>query len=555
MNKRDTFIERARKIHGDKYDYSKVEYVNNKTKVCIICPIHGEFWQTPDKHLRGQGCRKCAGVYKKDIDILIEEISKIHNGKYDTSKIVYVNNKTKINLVCPIHGDFWITPHNCLMGQGCPKCGGSFKRSTEEFIKDAIIVHGDKYDYSKSECNGVHNKTCIICHEKDENGIEHGEFWQTPNDHLRGQGCPKCRSKKIWQTRGRLTAEEIKERLNKVFDGLYDYSLFTKYENSRMQIPIICPKHGIFHQSLDNHLQGHGCPKCACVESKPETEIYEYICNLVGKDYVMKRNREILDGKELDIYIPKLKIAIEYNGLRWHSEEFNKDKNYHLNKLIECNKNGIRLIQIFEDEWIEHRDVVLKKIKHILGFNDGEKIYARKCEAKEVDKHLAYEFLEKNHIQGSVESSVALGCLYNEKLIGVMLFTEETKDHWNLTRFATDNDSRCIGVAGKLFSAFLKAYNPISVKSFADRRWTLSEENNVYTQLGFKLAKILRPDYRYVNGYKREHKFGYRKDKLHKKYGVPLEWTEKQMIEHLGFYRIYDCGLLRYEWHKISVEK
>lgn len=169
---------------------------------------------------------------------------------------------------------------------------------------------------------------------------------------------------------------------------------------------------------------------------------------------------------------------------------------------------------------------------------------------KEIDKHLAYEFLDKNHIQGSVDSSVAFGCFYESKLVGVMLFTQESKNNWNLTRFATDNDIRCIGAAGKLFKAFLTAYNPIYVKSFADRRWTLSEENNLYVQLGFELAETLRPDYRYVNGQKREHKFGYRKDKLHKKYGVPLEWTEKQMTEYLGFYRIYDCGLYRYEWHK-----
>lgn len=131
-----------------------------------------------------------------------------------------------------------------------------------------------------------------------------------------------------------------------------------------------------------------------------------------------------------------------------------------------------------------------------------------------------------------------------------MLFTQESKDYWNLTRFATDNSIRCIGVAGKLFKAFLTAYNPIYVKSFADRRWTLSKEHNVYTELGFELAEELAPDYRYVNGQKREHKFGYRKTKLNKKYGVPLEWTEKQMTEYLGFYKIYDCGLLRYEWRK-----
>ena len=121
------------------------------------------------------------------------------------------------------------------------------------------------------------------------------------------------------------------------------------------------------------------------------------------------------------------------------------------------------------------------------------------------------------------------------------------------TRFATDNNKRCIGVAGKLFKAFLTAYNPKYVKSFADRRWTLSEENNLYTNLGFKLAKILSPDYRYINGEKREHKFNYRKQILNKKYGLPLSMTETEMTTQLGFYKIWDCGLYKFEW-KIKEE-
>lgn len=544
----EEFIERTKTIHNDKYDYSKVVYVNGKTKVCVICPTHGEFWIRPDKHLSGQGCPKCSGRARKTTEEFKEEVSKIHGEKYDTSKVVYVNNKTKVCLICPIHGEFWITPHNCLMGQGCPKCGGSEKRTLESFINDSNVVHNFKYDYSKTEYNGIHEKVCIICHEKDENGEEHGEFWQAPNEHLHGQGCPKCRSKRIWESRGRITIDEIKEKLNSIFCGQYDYSLFTKYENSRMKIPIICKKHGVFIQSLDNHLQGHGCPKCACVESKAENEIYKYVCGLIGDENVIKKDREILDGKELDIYIPCMRIAIEYNGLRWHSEEFNKGNDYHLNKLLQCNSKGIKLIQIFEDEWLERKDIVLKKIKHILGFNDGEKIYARNTSIREIDCYEARDFLEKNHIQGFVASTKYFGAFYKDSLIAVMTFTLEGDRCWNLTRFATDNDKRCIGLAGKLFSAFLRAYNPKYVKSFADRRWTLSEANNVYVRLGFELEEEMKPQYRYVNGHKREHKFKYRKKNLHKRYGVPIEWTEHKMTKHLGFYRIYDCGLLKYGW-------
>ena len=479
----EEFIKKAREIHGDTYDYSKSIYVRPKEKVCIICKEHGEFWQKPYNHLNGQGCSKCR--------------YKMLSSKY--------------------------------------------KKTTEQFIKEAIKTHGEKYDYSKVNYNLCQDKVIIIC-------PKHGEFEQRPLSHIQGQGCPHCYNEsKIGKYV--LGNDNFIKKARKIHGNKYNYSK-VKYTLTRNKVIIICPKHGEFEQTPEGHLQGKGCPMCGNQLSKAEIALYEYICNFISKDDIIKRDRSVLGNLELDIYIPKLQIAIEYNGLRWHSEEFNKDKNYHLNKLIKCNEKGVKLIQIFEDEWIERQEIVLKKIKHILGFNDGEKIYARKCEVKEIDKHLAYEFLDKNHIQGSVDSSVAFGCFYESKLVGVMLFTQESKDNWNLTRFATDNDIRCIGVAGKLFKAFLTAYNPIYVKSFADRRWTLSKEHNVYTELGFELAEELAPDYRYVNGQKREHKFGYRKTKLNKKYGVPLEWTEKQMTEYLGFYRIYDCGLLRYEWKK-----
>lgn len=543
----DDFITEANVIHNNKYIYTKSVYNGSNVKLKITCPIHGEFWQTPSKHLRGQGCPECAKITRaksnsSSTDGFIEKSKKVHNNKYIYDKTEYIKNSIPVTITCPIHGDFKQRPDKHLIGHGCPKCAGNEEITTEQFIERSIKIHNGKYDYSKSKCNGTHNKTIITC-------PIHGDFEQTPKEHMKGKGCPICanisKNKKL-----KLEDKLVIERTKSICNGKYIIPNDFKYVNLKTKIRLICPKHGEWEILPKNLWNGHGCPKCSNTVSKAEEEIYKYVCGLIGEKDVENRNREILDGKELDIYVPKLHIAIEYNGLRWHSEEFNKDKNYHLNKLIKCNEKGIKLIQIFEDEWIERQEIVLRKIKHILGFNDGEKIYARKCEVKEIDKHLAYEFLDKNHIQGSVDSSVALGCFCESKLVGVMLFTQESKDNWNLTRFATDNDTRCIGVAGKLFKAFLTAYNPIYVKSFADRRWTLSEENNVYVHLGFKLADTLRPDYRYVNGQKREHKFGYRKDKLHKKYGVPLEWTERQMTEHLGFYRIYDCGLYRYEWKR-----
>lgn len=188
----EDFIQRAREVHDNKYDYSKVTYVNANTKVCIICPEHGEFWQTPDKHTtRGHGCPKCCktGV-KSNTESFIQKSREVHGNKYDYSKVEYINNHTKVCIICPEHGEFWQIPNSHLDGAGCFECSyierGKNKRlTTDEFIKRAREIHGDKYDYSKVEYSTLFRKVCIIC-------PKHGEVWQTPASHLHGFGCPKC---------------------------------------------------------------------------------------------------------------------------------------------------------------------------------------------------------------------------------------------------------------------------------------------------------------------------------------------------------------------------
>jgi hypothetical protein len=181
-------------------------------------------------------------------------------------------------------------------------------------------------------------------------------------------------------------------------------------------------------------------------------------------------------------------------------------------------------------------------------------VYARKCTIKEIYRNDADTFLFENHIQGPSNSSIFLGAYDGDTLIGVMTFKKESKENcWELTRFATLKDVVCCGVAGKLFSYFVRNYNPSEVKSFADRRWTLDKDTNVYTKLGFKLDKVLKPDYRYFkhsDGIIRQHKFGFRKQMLHKKYGLPLTMTESEMTKKLGYSKVYDCGLLKYVWLK-----
>lgn len=188
----EEFVREANKIHNGKYDYSKVNYIDSKTKVCIICPKHGEFWQTPINHLGGKGCRECGieNIKKKQrltVEEFTEKVAKKHKGKYDYSKVEYVNNHTKVCIICPEHGEFWQTPNDHLTGYGCPKCGGTCKLNTEMFIAKAKSIHKEKYDYSKVVYIDAKTKVCIIC-------PEHGEFWQVPYSHLQGCGCPKCQS-------------------------------------------------------------------------------------------------------------------------------------------------------------------------------------------------------------------------------------------------------------------------------------------------------------------------------------------------------------------------
>ena len=182
--------------------------------------------------------------------------------------------------------------------------------------------------------------------------------------------------------------------------------------------------------------------------------------------------------------------------------------------------------------------------------SDNEKIAARKTTVTDIDKTTAKEFLNKNHIQGFAKSTFYLGCYYNGTLIAVMTFVRKNKKDFELNRFATDNNYTCQGVGGKMFKHFIRNYDPDTIKSFADRRWTPMAEDNIYVKLGFELKSSLRPDYYYVINGKRVHKFNCRKKRLNKKFGLPLTMTENEMTNKLGYSKIWNCGLIKYVWSK-----
>ena len=226
---KEEFIKKAREIHGDKYNYSKVEYINNKIKVCIVCPEHGEFWMKPNSHLLKQGCPKCAIERNRfsqrcTLQEFIKKAREIHGDKYNYSKVEYINNRTKICIICPKHGEFWQRPGDHLQHKGCPKCANdkihSLQRLTkEQFIGKAIKIHSDKYSYAKVMYTTIYDKICIVC-------PIHGEFWQTPHDHLKQSGCPKCNQSHMEkETEEILLNKGIKYETQKRFEWLGKQSL------------------------------------------------------------------------------------------------------------------------------------------------------------------------------------------------------------------------------------------------------------------------------------------------------------------------------------------
>ena len=359
----EQFIVDAIKIHGDRYDYSKVKYINSAIKVCIICPEHGEFWQMPKVHLQGCGCSKCGITFQHNQQRLtteefIEKARKIHGDKYDYSKTEYINNRNKICVVCPKHGEFYQTGGNHLKGHGCPKCGDESgckqrKLSLDIFIEKAVNIHGDRYDYSKVEYKNAYTPIIIKC-------PIHGEFTIRPNNHLRGQGCPLCGNKQKGKYH-KLTTQDFIKRAKDVHGDKYDYSK-VEYVNYLTPLTIICFNHGDFQQLPSAHLKGHGCPKCGRSFNQAEmfvtTQIQKHFNNVITQ-YRPKWLGNITSRQSIDIYLSDYNIGIEYHGRQHfmpikifggddgHLKTLERDER----KYEKCLEQGIKLFYIsFEKE-------------------------------------------------------------------------------------------------------------------------------------------------------------------------------------------------------------
>jgi len=361
------FKRRAILVHGDKYDYSLVEYSGIYNKVKIVCSIHDVFEQTPKHHLNGKGCRFCAGNVKHTTESFIKKSKEIHGEIFDYSKVIYTKAHETVILICEEHGDFTIDPSHHLRGLGCKYCKNNkpYKNIRNKynlnFVEHAKNLHKDKYDYSFVKYVNAKTKVKIRC-------IEHNfVFEQQPSNHIQGYGCPICGGC-LKSNKENFIQKSIE--LNK---DKYDYSL-VEYINAKTKVKIMCIKHKyIFEQTPNGHIsKSSGCP--ICCYSKGESTIKTFL----DKNNIKYEVQKIFNGcifensLKYDFFIPSYNICIEFDGKQHFKPithfggiiSFNKQLKKDKIKNEYCKNNNIHLIRI------KYNDNIEDKLNYLLNFND-----------------------------------------------------------------------------------------------------------------------------------------------------------------------------------------
>jgi hypothetical protein len=374
-DKTKEFIDKAIEVHGDKYDYSKVEYKKCEQKVIINCYEHGDFEQTPKNHLQKKGCKKCGlltqiNKQRKTTEIFIKEAIKVHGNIFDYSKTEYTTNKNNITVICKSHGLFNTNPKNHLNGHGCKKCGINKvimlkTKTNNQFILEAQLVHKNKYNYAKTNYTNCDIEICITC-------PIHGDFFQKPSSHLNNGGCNKC-GIDVTTFKNSLLQDEFINKVIEIHGNKYDYSKVI-YTNINSKLCIICPKHGEFIQTANMHKNGkNGCPNCS--NRGYSNQQIQWLNFIQSKENISIQHAENSNEYQIpntkfkaDGYCKETNTIYEYHGDYWHGNPYRFNSN-EINKTTKCtfgelyqntlNKEqqirdlGFNLITIWESDWIK----------------------------------------------------------------------------------------------------------------------------------------------------------------------------------------------------------
>lgn len=543
------FLRDAVAVHGDIFDYSRTDYVAAKTKVTIGCRQHGFFDVIPNNHLtsaKGAGCPACGQETRNAKQSYTQEdflhkAREVHGDDYDYAKTVYIDSRTKVTITCPEHGDFVKIPASFLSGSRCPPCGyrlreqrqrDKYGAATKEFISRAKEAHGDTYDYARVEYAGRHSPVTIICRE-------HGVFDQRAGDHLNGSGCPVCGHVQRGVSQA-FTREQFIEKAREVHGDKYAYDK-VDYLNSATKVTITCPDHGDFDQTGSSHIHGQQtCPACARKQSLPERFIGDFI---EAHGFTVERRYHVdwMGRKELDIYVPEAKLAIEYNGSFFHTPDgpYGKPSQATLafNKWLLCHQNGVRLINIHDFQWATKRPQYLSLILHALGLS--ERVHARKCQVVDVAADVAAAFMNEHHLEGAgvrMGFRGNKGLVHNGRLVAVAAvydqYIQRTKTtRLSVHRVATVRGLAVIGGVSRLVSQWENVHMSVD----------LDTGGVMVTDPGKRT-----PRYWWVNPSTLEflHRNATQKSKLAERFGLPLrdDDTEVSYMVRLGWTRVFGAG-------------
>jgi hypothetical protein len=420
----------------------------------------------------------------------------------------------------------------------CPICGKDtrFDRVTKTFKKYCIshanearrewsknnrtINYGWKKGLTKKDHPGIASQALKM------SGKNNPWYGGLPSETL--EAAKQARKDKLTRT-----TEEFIERARKIHGNIYDYSK-VEYKGTLEEVEVLCANHGAFVQRARDHIQGCGCPKCANIgPSKAEQEI---VSIFEGLTKVESSNREVIPPKEIDIFLPEYKFGIEHNGLYWHSEDYRKDKKYHLDKTKQCLEKGIKLMHIFSDEWREKREIIESMIKNRIG-QPKHKVHARKCCVKELTNAEARLFFSKTHISGHTNAQKVFALEHDGEMVCCISVRKPWQKKYGNTieiaRFSSALDTVVMGGFQKLFKEVVKwskqqGYE--SILTYADRRFG---EGEVYLKSGFQMLGSTNIDYWYTDGFSRFNRFKFR---------ARDGKTEKQIAQEHGVSRVFGCG-------------
>ena len=570
LNK-DTFELMLKEKYGDEYTFLEPF---KKSTVGIMCRHNvcgSEFKKIPYELIkRGSGCPVCS---KKDANkkktATNEEFEQKLINIFGYNPYIFLTPYTKVNntikVKCKKCGYEFSTRAGNLIDKKlkrpyCKMCYNQNRKMTKEKYQEKLDSYFGK-DKSYTVLEDFVDENTAILHKCNICNYE----WKTSPANIycgmygKKRVCPSCNNMK----RDDFKNLSYEERLQKIGSNL---TPLEPYINRRTKILHKCKVCGYEWKTSPGNILDHktGCPKCShrITQSKYELNLIKMIKENSNLE-VIEKDRTILEGQELDIYIPEKKIAFEIDGLYWHCDEY-KDKNYHIDKTNACKEKGIRLIHIFDDD---NYDIVESKVKHLLGLNYNlPKIYARKCYIEEIDSTTKNKFLTNNHLQGTDRSEIKLGLWYpsndGDMLVSVMTFRKpqvslgnkkgKTTYDYELSRFANDNNYIVLGSFGKLFNYFKEHYTWNTLVTYADMRWSVG---NIYIKNNFTLDHISKPNYFYFNRNtgERFHRYSFRKQALKTKFPELYsdDKTEFQIMDETKIYkRIYDCGNMIFTYKK-----